>query len=111
MKLSTLKDHSRDGRLLVVSRDLAWAVEASDIAATLQEAIEHWPCVETALRMRYDALNEGTRPGPSPLIRSKPPHPCLVPGSGWMRRPSSVMASVCRRRSRWTRSKVLNTRR
>lgn len=63
MKLSTLKDHSRDGRLLVVSRDMAWAVDASDIAATLQDAIEHWSSVETALRLRYDALNEGTLAG------------------------------------------------
>lgn len=63
MKLSTLKDHSRDGRLVVVSRDLAWAVEASDIATTLQAALEHWSNVETALRLRYDALNEGTLAG------------------------------------------------
>jgi fumarylacetoacetate (FAA) hydrolase len=60
MKLSTLKDHTRDGRLLVVSRDLAWAVDASDIAATLQQAVDHWPSVEGALRARYDALNEGS---------------------------------------------------
>jgi len=46
MKLSTLKNHSRDGRLLVVSRNLAWAVDASDIAATLQDAIERWASVE-----------------------------------------------------------------
>ncbi|MBU2324272.1 MAG: hypothetical protein KJ884_15080, partial [Gammaproteobacteria bacterium] len=32
MKFATLKDGSRDGRLLLVSRDLAWAVDASDIA-------------------------------------------------------------------------------
>ena len=63
MKLSTLNDHSRDGRLLVVSRDLAWAVEASDIVGTLQEAIERWPSVEAALRARYDALNEGSLAG------------------------------------------------
>jgi fumarylacetoacetate (FAA) hydrolase len=60
MKLSTLKDHTRDGRLLVVSRDLAWAVDASDIAATLQQAVDHWPSVENALLARYDALNEGS---------------------------------------------------
>ena len=60
MKLSTLKNHSRDGRLLVVSRDLAWAVDASDIAATLQDAIERWSSVENVLRARYDALNGGT---------------------------------------------------
>ncbi len=63
MKLSTLKNHNRDGCLLVVSRDLAWAVDASDIAATLQDAIDHWSSVEAALRVRYEALNEGTQAG------------------------------------------------
>ena len=59
MKFATLKDGSRDGRLLLVSRDLAWAVDASDIAPTLQTAVEHWLRVEADLRARYDALNQG----------------------------------------------------
>ncbi|OPA93856.1 fumarylacetoacetate hydrolase [Pseudomonas fluorescens] len=63
MKLSTLKNLNRDGRLVVVSRDLAWAVDAGDIAATLQEAVERWAHVESVLRARYDALNEGTLAG------------------------------------------------
>ncbi|MDQ2860289.1 MAG: 2-keto-4-pentenoate hydratase, partial [Pseudomonadota bacterium] len=33
MKLASLKS-GRDGRLVVVSRDLAWCVEADGIAAT-----------------------------------------------------------------------------
>ena len=59
MKLATLKNGSRDGRLLVVSRDLSRAVDAGDIAPTLQAAIDHWWSVEADLRQRYDALNEG----------------------------------------------------
>ncbi|HSI58269.1 MAG TPA: 2-keto-4-pentenoate hydratase, partial [Ideonella sp.] len=46
MKLATLKDGSRDGRLVVVSRDLARAADAAPVAATMQYALEHWEAVE-----------------------------------------------------------------
>ena len=39
MKLASLK-WGRDGRLVVVSTDLAWCVEATNIAPSLQAAIE-----------------------------------------------------------------------
>ncbi|MED5611372.1 MULTISPECIES: fumarylacetoacetate hydrolase family protein [Pseudomonas] len=57
MKLATLDDGSRDGRLLVVSRDLQRAVEAGGIAATLQAALEHWEAVEPGLQRLYQRLN------------------------------------------------------
>lgn len=41
MKLASLKG-GRDGRLIVVSRDLARAIEASGIASTLQAALDKW---------------------------------------------------------------------
>jgi fumarylacetoacetate (FAA) hydrolase len=41
MKLATLKS-GRDGRLVVVSRDLAWCAPADGIAATLQAALDDW---------------------------------------------------------------------
>ncbi|GAA4774213.1 fumarylacetoacetate hydrolase family protein [Stakelama sediminis] len=41
MKLASLK-HGRDGRLVVVSRDLAWYADASHIAPTLQAALDDW---------------------------------------------------------------------
>ncbi|WP_157264072.1 fumarylacetoacetate hydrolase family protein [Azohydromonas aeria] len=63
MKLATYKDGSRDGRLVVVSRDLARAVDAGASAATMQFAIEHWHRVEPELRALYDALNEDRAPG------------------------------------------------
>jgi len=63
MKLATLNDGSRDGRLLLVSRDLGRAVDAADIAPTLQVAIERWNDVEAALQARYAALNNGTAAG------------------------------------------------
>ncbi|WP_028311740.1 fumarylacetoacetate hydrolase family protein [Derxia gummosa] len=59
MKLATLRNGSRDGRLVVVSRDLARAVDAAAIAPTLQAAIEHWATAEAPLAALYDALNAG----------------------------------------------------
>lgn len=58
MKLATLDDGSRDGRLLVVARDLARAVDASDIASNLQVALEHWSQVEARLQALYQRLND-----------------------------------------------------
>lgn len=41
MKLASLKG-GRDGRLVVVSRDLAWCADATHIAPTLQAALDDW---------------------------------------------------------------------
>lgn len=59
MKLASLKNGTRDGSLIVVSRDLSTAVRADNIAQTLQAAIEHWKEVEPRLQAVYDALNAG----------------------------------------------------
>ncbi len=64
MKLATLKNGTRDGRLAIVSRDLTKAVFADDIAPTLLHAIERWAKVESELRARSDLLNSGTAAGP-----------------------------------------------
>ncbi|MBP7566814.1 MAG: fumarylacetoacetate hydrolase family protein [Burkholderiaceae bacterium] len=60
MKLASLKNGQRDGRLVVVSRDLAHAVDAAPVAATMRDAIENWATAEPQLRALYDALNAGT---------------------------------------------------
>ncbi|MFZ5748827.1 MAG: fumarylacetoacetate hydrolase family protein [Pseudomonadota bacterium] len=49
MKLASLK-HGRDGKLVVVSNDLAWYASASMIAPTLQAALDDWDRVEADLR-------------------------------------------------------------
>jgi fumarylacetoacetate (FAA) hydrolase len=67
MKLATLRDDSRDGRLLVVSRDLSRAVEAPDIAPTLQAALENWAGVEPKLAAISRRLNEGAEVRAVPL--------------------------------------------
>jgi len=59
MKLASLRNGSRDGRLVVVSRDLQRAVDAASVAPTMQFAIEHWDWVEDGLRALSDALQAG----------------------------------------------------
>ena len=59
MKLATLRDGSRDGQLLVVSRDLRRACHAGTIAPTMQSAIERWDSVQPELQRLYERLNEG----------------------------------------------------
>lgn len=63
MKLATLKSSSRDGKLVVVSRDLQSAVAVSDIAATMQEALDDWSAVEPKLRACAEALEAGKADG------------------------------------------------
>lgn len=58
MKLATLKDHTRDGKLVVVSQDLRRAVIVSDIANTLQHAIETWENSRPKLELYYQKLNQ-----------------------------------------------------
>jgi fumarylacetoacetate (FAA) hydrolase len=42
MKLATLQDGTRDGKLVVVSRDLTRCCAADNIAPTLQAALDNW---------------------------------------------------------------------
>jgi fumarylacetoacetate (FAA) hydrolase len=51
MKLATIKDGSRDGRLAVVSSDLTRAVFANAVAPTLLDALERWRDTEAPLRL------------------------------------------------------------
>jgi fumarylacetoacetate (FAA) hydrolase len=48
MKLASLKS-GRDGRLVVVSNDLAWCADAGHIAPTMQAALDDWDKVAPAL--------------------------------------------------------------
>jgi len=62
MKLASLK-LGRDGHLVVVSRDLKVAVDAGEIASTLQDALDRWEDCEPRLKAKYEALNEGRLKG------------------------------------------------
>ena len=59
MKLATLKDGTRDGQLIVVSRDLRSAAIADAIAPTLQRVLDDWRFYAPQLAELYDALNAG----------------------------------------------------
>jgi fumarylacetoacetate (FAA) hydrolase len=57
MKLATYKDGSRDGQLVVVSRDLSHAHYATGIAHTLQQVLDDWNFLSPQLQDLYGALN------------------------------------------------------
>ncbi len=59
MKLATYKDGSRDGQLVVVSRDLSTAHYATGIADTLQQALDDWNFIAPQLQDLYITLNQG----------------------------------------------------
>lgn len=59
MKLATLAGGGRDGRLAVVSPDLARATLATDIAPTLQAALDDWAATVPALAARGRDLEAG----------------------------------------------------
>ena len=57
MKLATLKDGTRDGCLVVVSRDLKHALKADHIAPTLQSALDDWDYCSPQLEQLYNEAN------------------------------------------------------
>ena len=59
MKLATYKDGSRDGQLVVVSRDLSTAHYATGIATRLQQALDDWGFIAPQLQDLYETLNHG----------------------------------------------------
>ncbi len=59
MKLATYKDGSRDGQLVVVSRDLSTAHYATGIAHRLQQVLDDWNFISPQLQDLYHTLNQG----------------------------------------------------
>ena len=59
MKLATYKDGSRDGQLVVVSRDLATAHYASGIATRLQQVLDDWNFLSPQLQELSQTVNHG----------------------------------------------------
>ncbi len=57
MKLATYKDGSRDGQLVVVSRDLTTAHYATGIASKLQQVLDDWNFMSPQLQDLYETLN------------------------------------------------------
>jgi fumarylacetoacetate (FAA) hydrolase len=59
MKLATLRNDTRDGRLVVVSRDLRTAAPAGPEIPTMRGALEHWEHAVGPLQCLYERLNNG----------------------------------------------------
>lgn len=66
MKLASLK-HGRDGQLIVVNNALTHYVDASDIAPTMQYALDDWATVSAKLQTLFDALEAGTAENTKPF--------------------------------------------
>jgi fumarylacetoacetate (FAA) hydrolase len=62
VKLATLDDGTRDGRLVVVDRGLARCVAVPEIARTMQAALDDWNRNAPALDAISEALNAGSLP-------------------------------------------------
>ncbi len=59
MKLATYKDGSRDGQLVVVSRDLSTAHYATGIASKMQQLLDDWNFIAPQLHDLSVTLNHG----------------------------------------------------
>ena len=59
MKLATYRDGSRDGQLVVVSRDLTLAHYASGVATRLQQVLDDWNFLSPQLEEVSQTLNHG----------------------------------------------------
>ena len=62
MKLATLKDSTRDGQLVVVSRDLTRYTEVGHVARTMQAALDDWQHVAPRLARIADGVETGAQP-------------------------------------------------
>ena len=75
MKLATYKDGSRDGQLVVVSRDLTSAHYASGVATRLQQVLDDWNFLSPQLEELSQSLNHGKTRHQFPFD----PRMCMAP--------------------------------
>lgn len=62
MKLASLKNGSRDGQLVVVSKDLTRYTDASFLVPTLQAALDGWARIAPHLEAMAESLEHGSVP-------------------------------------------------
>lgn len=62
MKLATLRNGTRDGILVVVSRDLTQCSAVGHISPTLQFALDNWEMVSPRLMRVAESLENGSQP-------------------------------------------------
>jgi fumarylacetoacetate (FAA) hydrolase len=109
MKLATYKDGSRDGQLIVVSRDLNWAHYATGIAHRLQQVLDDWSFIAPQLQDLYETLNQGKARHAFPFN----PAQCMAPLPRAFRRVEGCAylnhAALTRRSANATESEGLTT--
>jgi len=98
MKLASLK-HGRDGKLLVVSRDLTRAQAVADIAPTLQAALDSWSETAPSLMERSARWMRDEAPIHFPSIRRIAPRHCRAPINGQTAAPMSSMSNSSAKRA------------
>jgi len=59
MKLATRKNGTRDGELLVISRDNSRAVVATSVAPTMQALMDDWAGLSSKIEALFEALESG----------------------------------------------------
>jgi fumarylacetoacetate (FAA) hydrolase len=62
LKLATLRNGTRDGKLVVVSKDITHCTDATHIAPTLQHALDNWKKVFDELTLLAEGLEHGSLP-------------------------------------------------
>ncbi len=71
MKFASLKNNTRDGQLVLVSRDLKKAVAIPQIAGTLQALLDNWKELAPKAEEVYQSLNDGKAEGAFDFDESK----------------------------------------
>ena len=92
MKLASYADGSRDGHLVIVSRDLTLAHHATGIATRLQQVLDDWGFLAPQLEDLTVQLSHGKLRHAFPFE----PQKCLAPlprGCGWALHLSELIAS------------------
>lgn len=88
MRLGSIRDGSRDGRLVVVRRDGEAIADASAVARCLQNALDRWEVCEPALRAIAASLDDGAIGGepldPARLLSPLPRAYEWVDGSAFL---------------------------
>ncbi|MSP96981.1 MAG: FAA hydrolase family protein [Betaproteobacteria bacterium] len=98
MKLATLKDGTRDGTLLVVSKDLKRAQKADHIAPTLRAALDDWNyvqplLVELSLDLEPNRSNRAFDLDPRQLMAPLPRASQFADGSAYIIHAELIMRS------------------
>ncbi|MGO4448137.1 fumarylacetoacetate hydrolase family protein [Phyllobacterium sp. TAF24] len=62
MKLASLNNGTRDGRLVIVSKDLTGFTDASFLTPTLQSALDNWARIAPHLEALAESLDHGSVP-------------------------------------------------